>query len=131
MHSPVIGHGEEYHMQFREVEFNGQKIITIFNSRTSSLLGVEDYANREQLFKNMHGDLIHEQDKANTLFDSLLKTSQEEYAALNGSTDFSKYKYPSLLSYIHTNNEIKLKRTLRHIVISKLKKDAKRISTIL
>ena len=125
INSPVLGHKNDFFMQYREVEFNSQKVITIFNSRTNSLLGVEKISERENIFRNMYGDLENMQERANEMFDEIL---DNEHRSLNGNVNFSGCKYPSLVACIHHENEIKLKRTIRHIVVSKIKKEASYLS---
>lgn len=125
VNSPVLGHRDDFFIQYREIDYNSQKVITIFNTRTNSLLGVEKVSQRESIFRTMYGDLSALQERANEMYDTILANAHKEYAELNGSTDFSGCKYPSLVGYIHSNNEIKLKRTVRHIVVSKIKKEEK------
>ena len=133
--SPVIL--KEGWTSYREVSFNEMKLIVLWDVQHNTVFDVERYDNREAIIRRMPKDLAPMQNEADEMFDSLCLSVKDEYSKiaaekLNPDT-FRASKYPTLMFDLYNGKETSFKRTVRNIVVSKLKRkmrDGKRTDSI-
>lgn len=122
---------------YRELSFNGQKVIVVWDVQHNTVLDVENYNDREALIRRMPKSLEEFQAEADELFYSLIDLIKDEYSRIpqhdKHADTFRLSKYPTLMFDLHNGKETSFKRNVRNVVISKLKKrirDGKRASSV-
>jgi len=118
------------HISYREITYKHTKIIAIWDSWRNSLIGIESYSEKENLFRRMPEALADMQEKADVMFTDILDNLRKEYDSIPAEERtperFRRYRFPALISEFHRKDETRVKRTVRHIVLSKLAKDLKK-----
>lgn len=125
LNAPIIAHRDK-RVHYREIKFQELDVIVTWDGKTNSLISVEEYAKKDELFMAMPPELADMQNKADEMFLSIEADVKAIYDAMPADQRtpdaFKASKYPHLIWYVHKKETFKLKRAIRNIVTNKIQK---------